>query len=274
MKLAGEHASTGDGFLVGVEPASPQRAADWPTQQMTPAQQVAQPVTVTDNTFVPSNTTGRLFTEEELEAARRQEKDKLYGRIEQMDQQLKTLAQEREEALKAQQAEMERLAEEQKKKEEAELSTRALLERKEQEWNDRFKTLEQQREQDRAVYEMERRVVELDQYRQARLEQEAEFIIPQLRDLVRGNNEQEIDMSIEEMKARTDDIMGNISAVVSQPTPMYRGAAPTSPPVGPMEQLSTQQTLTPEDIRSMDIETYKRYRDQLLASASRSYRGY
>lgn len=266
-----EHADTGDGFLVGTEPAAPRKATDWPTQNA--AQAVSQPAMVV--TDAPQGMpTSRFFTEEDLNKARQQEKDKLYPRIEEMSAQLKALQTEREAEAAARRAEAEASAQAQKEKEEAEMSVRALLQKKEQEWNDRFQTIEQQREQDRAVFEMEKRLAETENYRLARLSQESEFILPELHDLVRGNSLPEIDASIEEMKARTNAILGNVSAVVSQqPTPVYRGASPTAPPVGPMEQVSTTQRLTPEDIRSMDIETYKKYRDTLLASASASYRG-
>jgi hypothetical protein len=269
--LAGE-GNTGSGFLVGTEPAQPRTAVDWPTQQQTPAQQVSQPaVVVPQQNQVPQ---GRLFTEEDINKARQQEKDKLYDRIEQMNEQLKVLQQEREAAEAARKAEADRVAEDLRKKEEAELSTRALLEKKEQEWDGKFAALTAQREQDRAVFEQERRLAEVESYRIARVAQESEFILPVLRDLVRGNTIEEIDASIQEMKQRTDVTMQGISEVTSQqPAAMYRGAAPTAPPIGPMEQLSTTQRLTPEDIRSMDIETYKKYRDSLMASASAQYRG-
>lgn len=265
---------TGTGFIVGAEPAAPRQANEWPTQNAAAA--VSQPAVVVTNgdpNQLNGQSTSRFFTEEDLNKARQQEKDKLYPRIEEMSTQLKTLQQEREEQQKKAQEEAERLAAEAKAKEESELSVRALLQKKEQEWNERFQSLEQQRAQDQAVYEMERRLAETEQYRMNRLAQEGEFIIPELRDLVRGNTPEEIDHSIAEMRQRTDAIMGNMSAVTSQPAPVYRAAAPTAPPVGPMEQASTMQRLTPDDIRSMDIETYKRYRETLLAQASQQYRG-
>lgn len=265
---------TGAGFIVGTEPATPRVATEWPTQGQTPAQQVSQPVTVTDNSNFPQGQPTGRFTEEDLNRARQQEKDKLYPRLEQMDAELKAIKAEREAAQAAAQAESERLAKEAKEKEEAELSVRALLQKKEQEWKSDIEELRGLREQDRAVFEMEKRLAETEQYKFARLAQESEYILPELRDLVRGNDPAEIDNSIEEMKARTNAIMGNVAGVVSQQAPpLYRGASPTSPPVGPMEQLSTTQRLTPDDIRSMDIETYKKYRDSLLASASQQYRG-
>ena len=268
-----DNGNTGTGFIVGAEPANPRLANDWPTQNA--AQAMSQPaMIVTDgNNQQP---VGRIFTEEDINKARQQEKDKLYPRIEEMGQQLKSLQQEREAEAQARKAEADAAMQSQKEKEESELSVRALLSKKEQEWNERFQSIEQLREQDRAVFEMEKRLAETENYRLARVQQEGEFILPELHDLVKGNDFNQIDASIEEMKARTNAIMGNVSAVVSQqqqqPT-VYRGASPTAPPVGPMEQLSTTQRLTPDDIRSMDIETYKKYRDTLLASASQQYRG-
>jgi hypothetical protein len=267
-----DHAETGDGFLVGTEPATPRLANEWPTQNA--AQAVSQPaVIVTDGSIQNNQPQGRFFSEEDLNKARQQEKDKLYPRIEEMSSQLKALQAERESEAAARRAETDEAERVRKEKEESELSVRALLQKKEQEWNDRFQSIEQQREQDRAVFEMEKRLAETENYRLARLAQEGEFILPELHDLVKGNTIVEIDVVIEEMKARTNAIIGNVNAVVSQqPQVMYRGASPTAPPIGPMEQVSTTQRLTPDDIRSMDIETYKKYRDTLLASASANYR--
>src|SRR5262245_46869820 len=78
--------------------------------------------------------TGRHFTEEDIEKARQQEKDKLYPRIEEMGQQLRTIQEERQTEL----AERQRLQEEadsaRKAKEEQEMDLRTLLEKRDQEW--------------------------------------------------------------------------------------------------------------------------------------------
>jgi DNA repair exonuclease SbcCD ATPase subunit len=266
---------TGTGFIAGVEPAQPRNAMDWPTQNA--AQSVSQPIqAVVTNGNVPNGVTtnSRFFSEEDIEKARQQEKDKLYPRLNQMEEQLKAMQKEREELARQKDEEALRLSAEAKRKEEAELEVRDLLSRKEQEWNDRFQQLEKKSENDRAVYEMEKRLGELERYRSERIQQDAEEILPELRDYIRGNTIEEIDQSIEDAKARTNAIVGNISAVTyQQQMPMPRGASPTAPPVGPLEQMQTYQSLTPEDIRSMDIETYKRYRDSLLAQARNQYRG-
>lgn len=258
-------ADTGQGHLVGVQPAQP-RQANW-VDQGRPDQQVTQPYTGNGNQQPQQQPQGRFFTEEEVAAIRREEKDKLYGRIETMGSQLEEL----QAARAAEQEERERLAHEAaelaKSKEESELEVRDLLARKETEWQQQLAKLEQRYDADRAVFDRERQFNELQEYRRQRVEQESEFILPELRDLITGDNPAAVDASIEVMKARTEQIFANMAAAAPVP-PQPRGAAPTSPPVGPMEQLPSYESLTPEDIKGMDMETYKRYRSQLLQATS------
>lgn len=255
-------ADTGQGHLVGVQPAQPRQATAW-NEQLRPDQQVSQPIQYNQ---APQQQGQRYFTEEEVAEIRRAEKDKLYPRIEEITSQLKEL----QESRAAEQAERDRLAQEAaealKAKEEGELEVRDLLARKETEWMQQLSTLEQRYDADRAVFERERQFNELMDYRRQRIEQESEWILPELRDLVSGDNPAAIDASIEVMKARTEQIFANMQQV--QPPPQPRGAAPTSPPVGPMEQLPVYESLTPEDIKGMDMETYKRYRGQLLQATN------
>jgi hypothetical protein len=263
---------TGQGHLVGVQPAQPRQAADWTGQNGRPDQQVSQPFQQGNgNQQQPQQPQSRFFTEEEVNEIRRQEKDKLYGRIDEMGTQLQQVLAERQ----AEQEERERLAQEAadalRAKEESELEVRDLLTRKETEWQQQLANLEQRYDADRAVFDRERQFNELQEYRRQRIEQESEWILPELRDLVSGDNPAAIDASIESMKARTEQIFANTLA--AQPVPQPRGAAPTSPPVGPMEQLPSYESLTPEDIKGMDMETYKRYRSQLLQATSPNRRG-
>jgi hypothetical protein len=274
-----EVTDTNDGFIVGADPKeAPRTAATWAEVQaetmagniLVPTQQPVEQVAVAESSFEDNP---RFYTDEDLERVRREEKDKLYGRIQSMDDQLKAITKEREAAEAARRAEVEAQAERARIEEEESMKVRDLLKRKEEEWASRFTELEGRYEQDRAVFERERRFNELESYRQERVAQDSEYIIPELRDLIRGNSEEEIDASIEEMKARTAAIMGQMEASVSSQRQAMRGAAPTAPPVGPMEQMETYESITPDDIRSMDMETYKRYRASLLNAAGRQYRG-
>ncbi len=259
---------TADGFLTGVEPAKPRMAADWTDQTgggQPPAQQV-QP---------PAQQPPPGYTDEDIARARREEKDKLYPEIQTMRQQLAELQQQRE----TEAAERQRLADEaeaaRREREEAELSTKDLLARRDQEWSERFDSLERQREQDRAIYEQERRLAELESYRTQRIEQEQEFLLPEIRRYITGNTPEEIDASIEAAKADSESIFQNMTQFAQQvpqvPFQQPRGASPTAPPVGPLEEQTHYQDITPQDIATMDMETYKRNRHILLPAAGRAY---
>ena len=252
----------GQGILVGVDPATPPQGGTW--QQVRPDQAVSQPLQVVDQQ--PPLGGGR-FTEEDIERARQQEKEKLYPRIEEMGQQLRQLAEERE----AEKAERQRLADEAaaaaQAKEESEMEVRDLLARKEQEWQSQIADLNQRYDTDRAIFERERAIMEAHQYRQARIEQESEYILPELRDLIGGDTPEAIDASIEEMKARSEAIFANMAAQV-QPAPFRGAAMPSVPPVGPMEQLPENVMLNADDIRNMPMDDYKRHREQLLRATS------
>ena len=258
---------TGQGILVGVQPAQPRNAADW-QQQGTPAQQVSQPLQ--PQQYPQAQQPVARWTDEDIERARQQEKDKLYGRLDEMQNQMRQFQADRE----TEQAERQRLADEAAEalrlKEEGELEVRDLLTRKESEWQQQLARLEQRYDADRAVFEKERSFAEVQMYRRDRLEQEAEYILPELRDLVTGDTVEAVDAAIEVMKARTDQIFTNLAAANQQIVPFQqpRGAAPTAPPVGPMEQMPSYESLTPDDIRGMDMETYKKYRSQLLQATS------
>ena len=148
----------GQGLLVGVTPAAPQTGS-W--SQARPDQEVSQqrPIQIVDQ---PSNGAppNARFTEEDIEAARKQEKDKLYPRIDEMSEQLKALKAERD----AEQAERARLAQEaedlRKAKEEEEMDLRSLFERRESEFQNQIQELNQRYDTDRAIFERERALQE------------------------------------------------------------------------------------------------------------------
>jgi hypothetical protein len=257
---------SGNGFITGMDPRGQQMtAAEWQAAngnngqgyvQQTQPQQFQQPQ--------QQQPTGQVFTAEDIARARQDEKDKLYGRIEEMGTQLQTLAQEREERAAQEQARLDEIAEQERIARESALDTRQLLEQRDQEWNQRFATLERERDTERALREQEARFNDVQQYRRSRIEQEQNSIMPELRDLIGGNTEEEIEASIVAMQNRTEAILASVQGAVTQQRQQVRGVGITAPPVGPMEQQTTFETLTPDDIRSMDMQTYAKYRDRLL----------
>jgi hypothetical protein len=252
---------TGNGILVGVDPAQPRQSNEWTGNQPPPQQQP------------PQQPAERLFTAEEVEAFRQQEKDKLYGRLDEMGEQLKSVLQERE----TEREERQRLADEAEQarvaKDESEMEVRALIEKRDKEWTERLEAIEQASAAERAVFDQERRLNELIEYRRARVDQEGEYLLPELRDFVSGSTPEEIDQSIEVLKQRSEIISANFAAAAQQQQQPFRGGVmPSTPPVGPLEQLPSYEQLSPEQIEAMDMDTYKRHRTQLLQAASQHQR--
>jgi DNA repair exonuclease SbcCD ATPase subunit len=236
--------------------------------------------------FVENATkTSKVFSEDEVENIRKQEKDKMYKRLEEADQRVKAMeeqmsiiAGEREAARREAEERAKQEHELIKQRELNELSAKELLLKKEDEFNQRISTVEQewksrleaietQRQAQEALLEKERRIQELTAYRNKRLQDSADTIIPELQDLVFGNSEDEIENSIAVLTERSNAIIESIQQATAQQQGRLRGAPVTAPPFGPMETQTEYQTLTAEDIRNMPMDQYMKMRDRLLNAA-------
>ena len=224
----------------------------------------------------------KVFSEDEVENIRKQEKDKMYKRLEEADTRVKSLeeqmaiiAAEREAARKEAEERAKQEQELIKQREVNELSAKELLLKKEDEWTQRFidvekdykariDAIETQRQAQEALLEKERRIQEITAYRNSRVQDAADSIIPELQDLVFGNTEEEIENSIAMLTERSNAIIESIQQATAQQQGRLRGAPVTAPPVGPMETQTEYQTLTAEDIRNMPMDQYMKMRDRLL----------
>jgi hypothetical protein len=224
----------------------------------------------------------KSFSEDEVENIRKQEKDKMYKRLEEadtrvksMEEQLTTIAQERESAQKEAADRAAKEAELIRERETAELSAKELLLKREDEFNlklsqieqdykNRFDEIEAQRSAQEALLEKERQMQAINSYRQRRLNDEQETIIPELIDLIAGNSEDEIENSIAVLRERSNAIIESIQQATAASQSRLRGAPVTAPPVGPMETQTEYQTLSAEDIRNMPMEQYAKMRDRLM----------
>jgi hypothetical protein len=133
-----------------------------------------------------------------------------------------------------------------------------------QEWQTRFQAIEQERHAQEALLEKERQLRDLETYRQRRIHEAQEEIIPELIDLVAGNTPEEIEASVEILRQRSAAIISSIQQA-TQPS-RVKGAAVTSPSVGPMETQTEYQSLNADDIRNMTMDQYVKMRDRLLNS--------
>ena len=222
----------------------------------------------------------RVFTEDEVHKIRQQEKDKMYkrledsdGRVKAMEEQLNVLNTEREKAIKEAEERARKEADLVRQREIEELTAKELLAKREdefnqrinqveEEWSKKFSELDAKRQAQDAILEKERYMQQLESYRQRRLQAEEDNIIPELKDLISGNTEEEIENSIAVLRERSNAIIESIQRA-SQPT-RPKGAPVTAPPTGPLENQQEYQTLTADDIRNMPMDQYVKMRDRLL----------
>jgi DNA repair exonuclease SbcCD ATPase subunit len=236
---------------------------------------------VTGNDAPPApatNANSRIFTEDEVEAIRKQEKDKLYNKLSSLEEQLKSIAEERDEARKAASQREEAELNELKRREEEELSAKELISRKEREWEDklnsvnqewetRWQSAQQEAEAKEALLEKERAFAAVTEYKARRIAEEQESIIPELLPLLNslgGGSPEEVESNINLLKERSYAILESVSQATQQQQGRPRGAQVTAPPTGPVETHMEQQTLSADDIRNMPMDMYVQMRDRLL----------
>lgn len=220
------------------------------------------------------------FTADDLAKARAQEKEKLYPQVEKLKEELSLLKQreaerEAEEAKrkaerKAREAE---LAKKKKEEEEAALEVRDLLKRKEEEWQAQLEQERLEREKAFALLDQERRFQQLMNYRQQRLEQERDNIIPELIDMIQGNDENEIEQSISALKDKSAKIFDSVAQAGVQTRKDMVGARVTVPASGPLDNDSEQRTYSPNDINNMSMADYAKNRAKLLGTGNNSGQG-
>jgi len=219
-----------------------------------------------------SEPVAQSFTADDLAKARAQEKAKLYPQMEKMAAELEALkkAQAEEAARKAEKAKLREQEKEakQKQKDEEELSAKELLAKKEQEWQSQLEAERLERENAFALLEKERKFQDLMNYRSMRIEQERDNIVPQLIDLVNGASEEEIEQSIETLKAKSAGIMQDVQQTVLNARQQMPGARVTAPASGPLDNDSEHTISTPDSIRDMSMADYAKQRAKLLGGAA------
>jgi len=227
----------------------------------------------TATTAVSEDVKNKFYTEEDLAKVRSQEKEKLYPQIENLKEELNALKKEREEeaARKAAEAANIEAAEAAKAKEQAEseLEVRELLKVKEQEWQEQLERERQERERAFALLEQERTFADLQNYRQERLEQERENIMPELVDLLAGNTREELEASIAGLKERSQRILESAQQAMQTARRDMTGTRATLPPAGPLENNSSQRNFTAAEIAAMSVQEYAQYRDKLMSPTAR-----
>ena len=217
---------------------------------------------------------------EAMQKARAQEKAKLYPQMERLQEELSILRRKEEErealeaerTAKRQEREAARKAEEKAKAEE-EMSLKELLQTKERDWQAQLEAERQEREKAFALLEQERKFQELMAYRQNRLEQERDNIVPELIDLISGNTPEEIENSITDLKTRSAKIFESVAAASQQTRKEMAGARITAPASGPLDNDSDSRQYSPNDIQNMSLADYAKNRAKLLGNGTNRGQG-
>jgi hypothetical protein len=241
--------------------------------------------TTTDNlTYNAGTLSNQFFTAEDIEKARREERDKLYGRITRSDERFRTL----EEELKSLAADRDRRAAEEERhrqeaqaavqaKEQEELSAKQLIEAKEKEWSERLELVRKEQEQQRVVYEKDQQYLQLKNYieRRAREETAADTIAPELMDFINGNTPEEVESSITLLREKTQRILNGIREGTMQTRAAMPGVSTAGQPPtgGPLDNTPGTKTMTPEDIAAIPPNEWHKYRAQLGLENAGSNRG-
>lgn len=220
---------------------------------------------------VPTTTTTpnqRFFTDEDLAKARAQEKDKLYPQIESLKAELAAVKQAEE----ARQAEIARQAAEaeeaERRRREEETDVRTLLQQKEAEWEAKFQAEKAAREQAAALLEREQAFQALQQYRNQRMNEVRDSIIPELLDLISGSTQEEIESSIAGLQERSALIIESATQAAQQSRQQMAGPRVTSPAAGPLDTDSGHKQFSAEDISAMSFADYVKNRNALLGQAA------
>lgn len=211
------------------------------------------------------------YTEVDLKRVREQEKSKLYPQIDSLKEEINLLKKDRE----AQLAEAAAIAKEKeeaaRKLAESEMDVRALLEKKEQEWTAQLEEIRQEGARKDALLERERQYAELTAYRNRRLAEEQDNIMPELVDLISGNSADEIENSITGLRERSSKILESAQQAMQTARRDMKGTSTTLPPT--MENNSGQQQFTADQIAAMSVTEYAKHRDRLFPGANNQNKG-
>ena len=218
---------------------------------------------------------GSVYSADDIAKAREQEKAKLYPQMEKMKEELSSLKKAREEQATKEAEREQRIAEElvrkeaqKKEEEESELSFKDLLKKKEQEFQSQLEAERLERERAFALLEQERKFQEVMNYRQQRVEQERDNIVPELIDLIDGNSADEVEQSISMLKEKSARILSSAQQAMQSARQQMAGTRITNPAAGPLDNDSEQKSYSPDSIREMSLADYAKQRAKLLGTAA------
>lgn len=208
----------------------------------------------------------RMFTKEDLEKAREQEKSKVYKRLETMQETVSRLEAEaaaRQKAEEDARKEAEKAAEQERVES---LSVKELLAEKEAQWRREQEDLRQQIEAERALRERETQFAELMDARNQIISQYVDRVAPELLDLIQGDTPEQIQQSAEDMAARTERILAQTAEAMQNARQQMPTARVTAPASG--DNSGANRQYSPDEIRGMSMADYAKHRASLLGGGA------
>ena len=124
------------------------------------------------------------------------------------------------------------------------------------------------------MFAKEQELAQLALYVRDRVAAEQDNIAPELIDLIGGNTKEEVDASVEDMKARTARIVEGMRQAAIGARAGMPGVASSGGATAITPGLDTgQQELSPEDIKGMSMADYAKLRQGLGYAQAGSGRG-
>jgi hypothetical protein len=219
----------------------------------------------------PAAPQGQFISLEEHQAllgkVRAEEKDKIYPELNETKAALADIRRR----LEAEDAEKQRLQDEADAKLQAEVEAKQTAEERLQAQIDAMKaereTERQERDRELLIAQKNAQFAELDAYRTRRISEESDEIIPELLELVRGESPEEIEDSLRVLRDKSAAIFEATQAATQALRQNLPGTRVTSPGSGPLENESSTQQLSLEDIRDMSFKDWGQIRGRLLKSS-------
>lgn len=216
----------------------------------------------------------RAFTAEDVEAARKQEKDKLYTDLENTKAEVRRLKEVEDASVAAEVAAADALAAAERDREQSEMTAKELIAAKDAERKAEIDALRNDLAVRDTLLAKERQLNELTQHRAARLGEVGDKLLPHLIPFVSGNTPEEVDASIATLVATSDAILGEMQETVATLKRQMPGVSPAgAPPAGPSDPDMNFQTLSIEQLKNMSLADYEKNRPAFLAAASNQFHG-
>lgn len=237
-----------------------------PTLTVTEPQGRTQAEPVVPPVVVNANSDPKMFTQADLEAARQQEKDKVYKRMETMQETVNRLEAEATERRTAEEKARKDAADAAEADRQSQLSVQELLNEREAQWRSEQETLRQEIATERALRERETQFAELMTARDDVIAAYADRVAPELLDLISGDTPEALQQSAEDMAARTERILAQTAEAMQNARQQMPTARVTAPASG--DNAGANRQFTPDEIRGMSMADYAKHRPGLLGGGA------